>query len=395
MKKKYRYDICIIGGLGHVGLPLGIVFANKNQQVVLHDLDKKNANIVFKEKKLPYVEHGASKLLKIALNKKKIHFSSDINIITQSKNIIIAIGTPVDKYLNPEIKKFLDYIKKIKKLISNEQNVIIRSSVFPNTCLNVHKILGKNKNLAYCPERIVQGYSVMELSHLPQLISGFNEKAINNAKHLFKKLTPKIIICTVMEAEFAKLFTNSMRYIEFGLANQYYMICKNNNVNYDRVRAIMTEGYDRVTNLPSAGFAAGPCLFKDTMQLNAFNNNNFLIGNAAMMINEGLPNYLVQQIKNSHSIRNKNIGILGMAFKANIDDTRDSLSFKLRKLLISNGCNVFCTDEYAKDSSFYSLDYTLNRCSIIIIGVPHKKYSKIKFPKNKILYDLWNCIKRI
>ena len=127
MKKKYRYDICIIGGLGHVGLPLGIVFANKNQQVVLHDLDKKNANIVFKEKKLPYVEHGASKLLKIALNKKKIHFSSDINIITQSKNIIIAIGTPVDKYLNPEIKKFLDYIKKIKKLISNEQNVIIRS----------------------------------------------------------------------------------------------------------------------------------------------------------------------------------------------------------------------------------------------------------------------------
>ena len=198
-----------------------------------------------------------------------------------------------------------------------------------------------------------------------------------------------------MEAEFAKLFTNSMRYIEFGLANQYYMICKNNNVNYDRVRAIMTEGYDRVTNLPSAGFAAGPCLFKDTMQLNAFNNNNFLIGNAAMMINEGLPNYLVEQIKNSHSIRNKNIGILGMAFKANIDDTRDSLSFKLRKLLISNGCNVFCTDEYAKDTSFYSLDYTLNRCSIIIIGVPHKKYSKIKFPKNKILYDLWNCIKRI
>ncbi len=394
MNNKFKYDICIIGGLGHVGLPLGIVFANKKLNVVLHDVDKNKADIVFKKKILPYVEHGALKLLKSALKKNQIHFSSNISIIKKSKNIIIAIGTPVDKYLNPEIKKFLDYIEKIKNLISSNQNIIIRSSVFPNTCLNAFKILGKNKNLAYCPERIVQGYSVKELSQLPQLISGFNKKSITNAKNLFKKITNKTIECSVTEAEFAKLFTNSLRYIEFGLANQYYMICENNGVNYDKVRSIMTEGYERVTNLPSAGFAAGPCLFKDTMQLNAFNNNNFLIGNAAMMINEGLPNYVVNQIKISHSIRNKNIGILGMAFKANIDDTRDSLSFKLRKLLISNGCNVYCSDEYAKDDSFFTLINTIKKCSILIIGVPHKKYSKIKFPKNKIIYDLWNCIKK-
>ena len=111
MKKKYRYDICIIGGLGHVGLPLGIVFANKNQQVVLHDVDKKNANIVFKEKKLPYVEHGASKLLKIALNKKKIHFSSDINIITQ---------TPKIKNLK---KKMIDNIAKLCEISKDQVNI--------------------------------------------------------------------------------------------------------------------------------------------------------------------------------------------------------------------------------------------------------------------------------
>ena len=273
MSKKFLYDICIIGGLGHVGLPLGIVFSNKKQNVVLHDLDIKKADIVFKKKELPYVEHGALKLLKNALDKKKIHFSKSINVISKSKNIIIAIGTPVDKYLNPDIKNFLEYIKKIKKFITPHQNIIIRSSVFPNTCLNAYNILGKNKNLAYCPERIVQGYSIKELSQLPQLVSGFSKTSVINASKLFKKITKKTIECSVLEAEFAKLFTNSLRYIEFGLANQYYMICNDHNVDYDRVRSIMTDGYKRVTNLPSAGFAAGPCLLKDTMQLQSFNNN--------------------------------------------------------------------------------------------------------------------------
>ena len=171
------------------------------------------------------------------------------------------------------------------------------------------------------------------------------------------------------------------------------MICNNHKVNYDKVRKIMTDGYSRVSNLPSAGFSAGPCLLKDTMQLNAFNNNNFLMGNAAMMINEGLPNYLVNQIKLENNLNKKNIGILGMAFKANIDDTRDSLSFKLKKLLITNGANVFCSDEFAKSKDFFKLEDVLLKCSIIIIGVPHKKYKNLKISKKIKIYDLWNHVK--
>ena len=165
------------------------------------------------------------------------------------------------------------------------------------------------------------------------------------------------------------------------------------NVDFDKVRKIMTTGYNRVKNLPSAGFTAGPCLLKDTMQLNAFNNNDFLLGHASMIINEGFPNYLVRLIKSEQSLINKNIGILGMAYKADVDDIRDSLSYKLKKILIVNRSNVYCSDEHIKDKSFLTLNQLLKKCSIIIIGVPHKRYKKLKFKKNIKVYDVWNCLK--
>jgi UDP-N-acetyl-D-mannosaminuronic acid dehydrogenase len=247
--------------------------------------------------------------------------------------------------------------------------------------------------LAYCPERIAQGYAVRELEKLPQIVAGFSDFAIKQTSKLFGKFTKKIITATIGEAELMKLFSNSMRYIQFAIANQFYMIAEDYGENYEFIRQIMLEDYDRAQGLPSAGFAAGPCLLKDTMQLSAFYSNQFFLGQGAMNINEGLPNYLVNNMKKKFDLEKLTVGILGMTFKADVDDIRDSLSYKLKKILIFNGANVLCSDVYVKDPEFINQSDLIEKSDIIIIGVPHSHYKDITII-DKPLIDIWNITKR-
>jgi UDP-N-acetyl-D-mannosaminuronic acid dehydrogenase len=387
--KKFEYDVAIIGGLGHVGLPLGLVFANKGLKVCLHDKDTKNAELV-KSGVMPFIEYGADPILKKLVRKKDaLTISSDIRNVSLAKYVVVAIGTPVDEYLNPNVRIFLEYFSTLKKHLRKNQTIIIRSTVYPRTCQQIMKVLGKDTQLAYCPERIAQGYAIKELKELPQLVAGVSLKAQNSAVKLFTIIAPKIIKVSMEEAELVKLFTNAWRYIQFSITNQFYMIANDFNQDFNRIRQVMADGYGRAYNVPSAGFAAGPCLLKDTMQLAAFNNNNFLLGHAAMMVNEGLPNFVVEGIRKKCDISKKKVGILGMAFKADIDDTRDSLSFKLGKILRFHGAKVFYSDEYAKDPTHISKEQLIKSCDIIIIGAPHSAYKKLKIPKRVEVVDVW------
>lgn len=394
--KNKKCDVVIIGGLGHVGLPLGIAFAEKGLKVCLYDTNTKNAELV-ENGIMPFIEYGADPILKkLAKKKDALTVSSDIRSVSKAQYIIVAIGTPVDEYLNPNVRVFLEFFKELKKHLNKNQTIIIRSTVYPRTCQQVMNILGGTKKgvqLAYCPERIAQGYAIQELSELPQLVAGITPKAQSNAAKLFGQIAPKIIKVKMEEAELVKLFTNAWRYIQFSITNQFYMIANDFNMDFNRIRQVMSDGYGRAYNIPSAGFAAGPCLLKDTMQLAAFNNNNFFLGHAAMMVNEGLPNYIVENLRHEHDITKKNIGILGMAFKADIDDTRDSLSFKLGKILRFHGANVFYSDEYAKDPTMVSKEELIKECDIVIIGAPHSAYKKLKFPKKLKVVDIWGLLK--
>ena len=383
------FDIAIIGGLGHVGLPLGIVFADKGLKVCLCDIDKKKADIV-KKGTMPFIEYGAEPILKKALQNGNLTISLDDNSISKAKNVIVDIGTPVDEYLNPKTRQFLEFFEGIKKNLSKGQLIVIRSTVYPHTCKQVLNLLGDGWKVAYCPERIVQGYSIKELRELPQIVAGLSDKAVKEASDLFSKLSPKIIRTTMGEAELIKLFSNAWRYIQFAVANQFYMIAHNFDVDYDKVRHAMREGYERAHSLPSAGFAAGPCLLKDTMQLSAFNSNNFLLGHAAMMINEGLPNFIVDNLRKKYDLSKTKVGILGMAFKADIDDVRDSLSFKLGKILRFHGAKVYYSDEYAKNPDFVSKENLIRKSDVIIVAVPHSSYKGMEMPKGKEVVDLWN-----
>jgi UDP-N-acetyl-D-mannosaminuronic acid dehydrogenase len=154
----------------------------------------------------------------------------------------------------------------------------------------------------------------------------------------------------------------------------------------------MTEGYERSKDLPRPGFAAGPCLFKDTLQLSAASRGRFEIGDAAMAMNEGLPSLIVDQLGKKFSLRGLRVGILGMAYKADIDDTRDSLSFKLKNLLTLKGADVMCSDEYVKNPTFLKKSELIAHAKVLIIGVPHWSYKTLKVPRGKTIIDPWNIL---
>lgn len=385
--------ITIIGGAGHIGLPLGILFAAKKKNVVLYD---KNNSLIKKINKcqFPFVEKNGAKLLK--KYKRRIIASTNKNYITSADVIIICIGTPVINN-KPDLINFFNLFKEIKHLLNPNQLIIIRSSIYPGTCEKVHQFLGKKFiNISYCPERVVQGKSIEELPKLPQIISGISDKAISESAKLFNLICKKTIVTSILEAELIKLFSNSWRYINFSIANEFYMICENLGINFNNLRKKMIDGYERNKNIPTAGFAAGPCLFKDTMQLNVYLKKSFNLGTIATKINEGLPNFLYKKLlrKFKNKLKSKTIGILGVSFKADIDDIRDSLAIKLLYLLKEKKLNVLFSDDYASLKKNVNKTQLINRSDIIIIGSPHSVYKKLIIPKNKYLVDIWSLFEK-
>jgi len=390
---KAHYDVAIIGGAGHVGLPLAIVFAHKGMKVLIYDI---NASAIDKIKhgELPFMEHGGEEILRQVLHNKKLSFSTNPASIRDSAVSIITVGTPVDHFMNPEHKAIEDCLESLLKYLHEKQLIILRSTVYPGTTDWLDQYLkdhGKPMNVAFCPERIVQGYAIEELQSLPQIVSGTTPEAEQQAQKLFSVVTPKIVSLKPIEAEFAKLFSNAYRYIQFAIANQFFMMTDSAGIDYHNVLRGIKEDYDRARDIPAPGFAAGPCLFKDTMQLAAFSKNQFSLGNAAMLVNEGLVHYIIDVLQKKYDLKKKTIGLLGMAFKADSDDTRSSLSYKLKKLLSFQAKEVLTTDPYvANDAVLMVLEDVIAKSDIIILCVPHTAYRPLDI-KRKVIVDVWNC----
>ena len=387
-----KRNISIIGGAGHIGFPLGLILSSKGFKVSLIDKNKNNIKKI-NNGEAPFLEENSKKLLTDMIKKKRIYATDQINEISKSKYIIICISTPITNQLNPNLKPFINFFHQLKKKIKKDQIVIIRSSIYPGICEKVYKIIEKKcKNLSYCPERIVQGKSIVELPKLPQLVSGKSKKAILESGKLFKTICKKIIYTEVIEAELIKLFSNAYRYINFAISNQFYMICQNQNLNFFKIRNIMREGYMRNANIPESGFTAGPCLLKDTMQLSSFYNHRFKLGHAAMSVNEGIPIFIIKELQKKFDLRKKTVGVLGLTFKAETDDIRDSLSIKLVKLLELKKIKTLQSDEFYKNKKNISKNDLVKKSDIIILATPHKAYKRLKIKKNKTVVDIWGLI---
>ena len=387
-------DVVVLGGGGHVGLPLSLAFADSGLRVGIYDINGAALEKIALGS-MPFREEGADALLAKVLGTGRLEFGTDPAIIGRSNQIVVVIVTPVDEFLVPSMTIFAQAVEQIAPHLRKGALVAMRSTVYPGTTEYVAQQLvlhGCEVDVAFCPERIAEGHALEEFSSLPQIIGADDDHAAERAIKLFQVLGPKTIRTSSREAELAKLFTNTWRYMKFAVANQFFMIANQAGVDYSRVLRAIREDYPRARDLPGPGFAAGPCLFKDTMQLAAFTADHFPLGQAAMQINEGLPAYIVSAMERRFgSLRGRSVGILGMAFKAESDDTRASLSYKLRKLLAWAGATVLCTDPYVTDSRLVPLERVLAESEILVLGAPHAAYRELQVG-GKDVVDVWGAM---
>jgi UDP-N-acetyl-D-mannosaminuronic acid dehydrogenase len=384
-------DITVVGGAGHVGIPLVLALTEAGLRVNVNDLNR-TALDTLKSGKLPSIEHGGASVLAKALAGKRLVFTDTSHRISTGGPVIVTIGTPIDEFLNPVRRVVQDCIDLLLPTLHDGQLIVLRSTVFPGTTDWLASYLqgkGRTLKVAFCPERVVQGYGLKELREMPQIVSGTTPEAECEAAALFERVVPEVVALSPIEAEFAKLFSNAYRYIEFAATNEFYLVAKSVGVDYQRVLAAMKHNYPRAQSIPRPGFAAGPCLVKDTMQLAAFARNQFGLGHAALLINEGLVLHLVDDLKRRFDLASMTVGLLGMAFKAEVDDTRASLSYKFKKVLDGKARALLTTDPFVTtDPELKSLDEVIEKSDLMILCAPHAVYAQADF-KGKPVFDVW------
>ncbi len=335
-------NVAIVGGCGHVGLPLGVKFALAGAKTFLVDVNGQAVNRV-NSGRFPFVENGGDAQLQQAISL-GLKATLDPTVCSKADVIVFVIGTPVDEHLNPKISDVLKIFDMYQEYFAPGALVVMRSTLFPGTMEHLYKRLQERKvdvKLAFCPERVAQGVALDEIDSLPQIVSAFEEESFQAAYEVFAGLAPEIIRLAPLEAEMTKLMANCWRYLEFAIANQFYMIAEQNGVDFYRIYQAIRYDYPRAGGYKAPGLSAGPCLFKDTMQLASFFDHQFYMGHSAMLVNEGLASFMVDRAVQilDGSLWGKKVGLLGMTFKADNDDIRESLSFRVKKGLEFHGRN--------------------------------------------------------
>ncbi len=384
----------VIGGGGHVGLPLAISFAKSGLPTYIQDIDAERVATI-QSGEMPFYERDAELLLKRTIQDGSLSAGTSPAPLSECDFIVVVIGTPVDEHLNPGLNTMRQALDECREYLRDGQILILRSTIFPGISEHTQRYLresGLDIRVSFCPERIAQGNSLQEFRELPQIVSAFDDHTLAAVRSLFERISSKFIEMTPMEAELCKLMTNAWRYVQFATVNQFYMIATEQGVDFERILHGCRTDYPRMRDMPGPGFAAGPCLVKDTMQLAAFSQDRFVLGHAAMIVNEGLPSHLVRLAKRERDLRNARTGILGMAFKAGSDDPRDSLSYKLRKLLQVESKQVLCHDPLVQDESLVPLDRVVAESDVIFVATPHAEYRELEIPDDKLVVDVWGCV---
>jgi UDP-N-acetyl-D-mannosaminuronic acid dehydrogenase len=390
---QFEHDVVVVGGCGHVGLPLGLAFAESGLDVVLYDTNSDVVDVV-NGGAMPFAEVGAPEALTRVLAAARLRATTDATAIDRSEHIVVVVGTPVDRYLSPDVEAVARVITPLTDHLVDGHHVVLRSTVYPGVTKRVARLiakLGRDIDVSFCPERIAEGQALVELRSLPQIISGTTPRAVERADALFRHLTAEIVELEPEEAELAKLFTNSWRYLKFAVANQLFMIANDNGLDYERIRQAVIFHYPRAADLPGAGLTAGPCLLKDTMQITAFAENRFTLGHAAVMVNEGVPLYVLGKLEQRFDLGSLTVGVLGMAFKAESDDSRSSLSYKMKRILTGKAARVLCTDPYVVgDPDLVPFEAVVAEADLLIIAAPHRQYRDLSTAKPVV--DITNLL---
>jgi UDP-N-acetyl-D-mannosaminuronic acid dehydrogenase len=390
---RFACDIVVIGGCGHVGLPLAIAFAERGARVAIYDVSEEAVEAV-NACRMPFGEPAAELPLRRAVTAGRLMASSDPGIVAAAEHVVVVVSS-IDEHAGHRPDSIKTALADCAGQFRDGQILILRSTVTPGTTAIAEKMVaarGIDVDVAFCPERIAEGQAMTELYELPQIVASRTARGLERASGLFSLLTPKLIPMTVEEAELAKLFTNAWRYIKFAAANQFYMIASDLGLDYERIRQGLVKDYPRAADLAPAGLTAGPCLLKDTAGL-ARANSGFTLGRAAISVNQGLPGYLVDRLQVRYDLAGMRVGVLGMAFKGGSDDTRSSLAYLLADLLAARAREVLCTDPLVStDPDLLPLQEVLDRADLLIIGAPHPQYRELR--TGKPVVDIWNLLRQ-
>ncbi|MFC2048069.1 nucleotide sugar dehydrogenase [Chloroflexota bacterium] len=372
--------VSILGGGGHVGLPFCVVLANYGYKVYGIDIDEAISKTVMAGK-FPYVEEYGEEYLEEALGKQTLIMTSDTSKIEESDIVAITLGTPVDENLNPRISSLTQIIADNKSYFKKGQLIILRSTLFPRATELIKRLLeestglvvGQDIFLVYAPERVLQGKAIEELRRLPQIIGVFDDESYKRAEEFFSTfLEDRCFKVAPVEAEIGKLITNMTRYVRFALANEFYLIADSFGANIHRIIDACNYHYPRL-NLPRPGpNVGGPCLYKDGwFLLERFPFNEII--SAAFQINEGMPMQIVSKLEKLPQI--KRVTVLGMTFKAGSDDTRNSLSFKLRKQLERHNYELILVDPYLESADDIE---DIRGSDAVVLMTPHQEFSNLQ-----------------
>jgi len=400
-RKTGKIIVCVVG-IGRVGLPLALFLTERRFSVFGVDVDQEKINILSK-KQMPFMEDGAQELLEKHIGK-ALNVSTDFSNIAKANVIILTLGTPVDENMNPSLVQIDNALAVARPHLKKGQLLILRSTVSPGTTEYVKSYLeeegfkvGENFYLAFCPERIAEGRSLVELAQIPQIVGGVDRNSAQKAAQFFKEMGIEVNLSDSVSAELAKLFTNMYRYINFAIANEFMILAGNNHRDIYRIVDLVNNNYKR-GGLALPGLTGGPCLFKDGF---------FLVGDVpfadliatSWKINESIPLFLIKKVRERTKLQGKKTVILGLAFKAEIDDIRESLAFKVKKALERERAKVFLHDPYVPGYQ-NDLDETLKGADLIFLATNHNFYkkmdiSKIKklVSKNCVVCDVWNVFK--
>ena len=399
--KEKKATICILG-LGRVGLPLASVFASKGIDVVGIDINEERLTSI-RSGKCPFYDPILQENMDISCSSGKLTVESDLGKIKDRIDVIIVtVGTPTTLGNSVDYSQVYTALEEVCKIGLRNKIVVMRSTLPPRTTTDIiipfienktGLIAGSDFHIAVCPERILEGQAVKEIQELPEIIGGINQISNDIITEVFRWINPnkKFSYTTTTGAELAKLFANIYRYIGFALSNEFAIWAEMFGENASNIINISNYEYPR-SNIPKPGFAGGPCLSKDGLFLD--NNTTFSsIVSTAWKVNESIPQHVINKIREVEgNLFGRNVGILGISFKSNSDDLRNSPSVKLVELLKAGGSIVKIHDPFVKDT--LSLNEVLESSDIIILATNHSKFKDIKKEIQnagpKLVYDVWS-----
>ena len=397
-------DVSVIG-LGRVGLPLALSFADRGMSVVGIDKDATRLDAV-RAGTMPFAESGGQEVMERVHASGRLTVSEHLADAAQARHIVITLGTPSFSHIEIDISDIRTALDALLPVLRPGHSFVLRSTIAPNTTdfvagyIEKHRPdlrVGENVFVAHAPERIAAGRFFEEIDSLPQIIGGVGERSTDVVRELFDVYDAPVEETTPVQAELAKIWTNILRYATFSLPNLLMMDCEQYDANVFEVIELINKDYPR-GGIKMPGFTAGTCLRKDfTFSEERSNAPGMLL--AVSRVNESVPLFLVEGMKRRlGSLGGRKIAVLGLAFKADTDDERDSLAHKLVRLLERELADVAIHDPIVATPTQPFEDAVRDADAVVVAanhsafcGPDHLREIVALAGQDALIVDPWNC----